>query len=163
EELGRLEGLHAALVGDVLHSRVARSLIQPFTLVGIRTTLVGPPALLPRQLPAETTSDIDAIRDTDVVYVLRMQTARMQPGGRHQTRPSAFAARASSIPPKESTRRSTCASTTALFLRLARASTRTSTASSMRPASCSRRRSSIHMFISAPPDAKTRRQSQPEP
>ena len=53
EEFGRLEGLHVAIVGDVLHSRVARSLLQAFALVGIRATLVGPPALLPRELPAE--------------------------------------------------------------------------------------------------------------
>jgi aspartate carbamoyltransferase catalytic subunit len=80
EELGRLEGLHVAIVGDVLHSRVARSLIQAFALVGIRTTLVGPPALLPRELPAEMTTDIATIRDADVVYVLRMQNERMEPG-----------------------------------------------------------------------------------
>jgi len=80
EEFGRLEGLRVAIVGDVLHSRVARSLLQAFALVGIRTTLVGPPALLPRELPAESTSDIEAIRDADVVYVLRMQNERMEPG-----------------------------------------------------------------------------------
>src|SRR3989454_7152592 len=61
EELGRLEGLHVAIVGDVLHSRVARSLVQAFELVGIRCTLIGPPALLPRELGAETTSAVDAI------------------------------------------------------------------------------------------------------
>src|SRR5207244_2417525 len=80
EELGRLEGLHVAIVGDVLHSRVARSLLQAFALVGIRATLVGPPALLPRELPAEVTTDIEAIRDADVVYVLRMQNERMEAG-----------------------------------------------------------------------------------
>jgi aspartate carbamoyltransferase catalytic subunit len=80
QELGRLEGLHVAIVGDVLHSRVARSLIQAFALVGVRCTLVGPPALLPRELGAEMTTDIDAIRDADVVYVLRMQNERMQAG-----------------------------------------------------------------------------------
>jgi len=80
DELGRLEGLHVAIVGDVLHSRVARSLVQAFALVGIRTTLVGPPALLPRDFPAETTIDIDSIREADVVYVLRMQNERMEKG-----------------------------------------------------------------------------------
>jgi aspartate carbamoyltransferase catalytic subunit len=80
QQLGRLEGLHVAVVGDVLHSRVARSLLQAFDLVGIRCTLVGPPALLPRDLGAEMTSDIGAIRDADVVYVLRMQNERMQAG-----------------------------------------------------------------------------------
>src|SRR4029453_8862996 len=48
EEFGRLEGLHLAIVGDVLHSRVARSLIQALALVDARVTLVGPPTLLPR-------------------------------------------------------------------------------------------------------------------
>src|SRR6266566_1566518 len=80
EELGRLEGLHVAIVGDVLHSRVARSLIQAFALVGVQCTLVGPPALLPRELDAEMTTDIDAIRAADVVYVLRMQNERMEAG-----------------------------------------------------------------------------------
>src|SRR3954447_20204780 len=80
EEFGRLEGLHVAIVGDVLHSRVARSLVQAFALVGVRTTLVGPPALLPREFPAETSVDIEAIRDADVVYVLRMQNERIEAG-----------------------------------------------------------------------------------
>jgi aspartate carbamoyltransferase catalytic subunit len=80
QELGRLEGLHVAIVGDVLHSRVARSLIQAFALVGVRCTLVGPPALLPQGLAVEKTTDITAIRDADVVYVLRMQNERMEPG-----------------------------------------------------------------------------------
>jgi aspartate carbamoyltransferase catalytic subunit len=80
QELGRLEGLHVAIVGDVLHSRVARSLLQAFELVGIRCTLVGPPALLPRELHAVATTDIAAIRDADVVYVLRMQQERMEAG-----------------------------------------------------------------------------------
>jgi aspartate carbamoyltransferase catalytic subunit len=80
QQLGRLEGLHVAIVGDILHSRVARSLLQAFELVGIRCTLVGPPALLPRELHATATSDIAAIRDADVVYVLRMQQERMEAG-----------------------------------------------------------------------------------
>ena len=83
QDLGRLDGLHVAIVGDVLHSRVARSLVQAFDLVGIRCTLVGPPALLPREMPAEATTDIGAIRDADVVYVLRMQQERMQAGANY--------------------------------------------------------------------------------
>jgi aspartate carbamoyltransferase catalytic subunit len=79
-ELGPLEGLHVAIVGDVLHSRVARSLVQAFVLVGVRCTLVGPPALLPRGLGVEATSDIGAISVADVIYVLRMQHERMQAG-----------------------------------------------------------------------------------
>jgi aspartate carbamoyltransferase catalytic subunit len=83
QELGRLEGLHVAIVGDVLHSRVARSLVQAFDLVGVRCTLVGPPALLPRDLRAEATSDIGAIADAEVVYVLRMQSERMHAGANY--------------------------------------------------------------------------------
>ena len=51
-ELGRIEGLHVAIVGDVLHSRVARSNVQALLLLGARVTLVGPPALLPRGIEA---------------------------------------------------------------------------------------------------------------
>jgi aspartate carbamoyltransferase catalytic subunit len=79
EALGRLEGLHVAIVGDALHSRVARSLVQALRLVGASVVLVGPPALLPQGL-AEATHDIGAIADADVVYVLRMQHERMLEG-----------------------------------------------------------------------------------
>ncbi len=81
QALGRLEGLHVAIVGDVLHSRVARSLVQALALVGAHTTLVGPPTLLPRGIEAlgvETSTEIDAIDTADVVYVLRMQRERME-------------------------------------------------------------------------------------
>jgi aspartate carbamoyltransferase catalytic subunit len=80
EALGRLEGLHVAIVGDALHSRVARSLVQALSLVGGRTTLVGPPTLVPRgieSLGCEVSHDLGAITDADVVYVLRMQQERM--------------------------------------------------------------------------------------
>src|SRR6476469_1098802 len=50
EAFGRLEGLHVAIVGDVLHSRVARSLVQALRLVGADALLVGPPALVPSGL-----------------------------------------------------------------------------------------------------------------
>src|SRR5205085_2706577 len=80
--LGRLEGVQVAIVGDVLHSRVARSLIQALELVGARVLLVGPPPLLPREL-GETSYDIEAIADADVVYVLRMQRERMQEGANY--------------------------------------------------------------------------------
>ena len=80
-DTGRLDGLHVAIVGDVLHSRVARSLVQALALVGARTTLVGPPTLLPRgieTLGCATSTEIGAIADADVVYVLRMQRERME-------------------------------------------------------------------------------------
>ncbi len=86
DEFGRLDGLHVAIVGDVLHSRVARSLIQALDRVGARVTLVGPPTLLPRGVEAmgcETSTDIDTIGAADVVYVLRMQQERMQEGANY--------------------------------------------------------------------------------
>jgi aspartate carbamoyltransferase catalytic subunit len=83
EALGRLAGVHVAIVGDVLHSRVARSLVQALELVGAHATLVGPPTLLPRGIEAlgcDVSTDIAAIADADVIYVLRMQRERMEPG-----------------------------------------------------------------------------------
>jgi aspartate carbamoyltransferase catalytic subunit len=82
-EFGRIDGLHVAIVGDVLHSRVARSDVQALTLMGARVTLVGPPTLVPRGIEAlgcEVATDIEAIKSADVVYVLRMQHERMQEG-----------------------------------------------------------------------------------
>jgi len=96
EALGRIEGLHVAIVGDVLHSRVARSDIQALTLMGARVTLVGPPALIPRGIEAmgcERTTEIDAIRAADVVYVLRMQRERMQEGANYVPSLREYAAR----------------------------------------------------------------------
>ena len=86
EEFGRIEALHVAIVGDVLHSRVARSLVQALVLTGAHVTLVAPPALLPRGIEAmgcETSTDIAAIGAADVVYVLRMQRERMQEGANY--------------------------------------------------------------------------------
>ena len=79
EATGRLEGLNVAIVGDIMHSRVARSLVQALGLVGANATLVGPPPLLVPEL-APSTHDINAIADADVVYVLRMQRERMLAG-----------------------------------------------------------------------------------
>src|ERR671936_1024135 len=79
EELGRIDGLHVAIVGDVLHSRVARSLTQALQLMGAHVTLVGPPTLVPPGL-APVSHELAAIGDADVVYVLRMQRERMQEG-----------------------------------------------------------------------------------
>jgi aspartate carbamoyltransferase catalytic subunit len=79
EAFGRLDGLQVAIVGDSMHSRVARSLVQALRLVGADAILVGPPALLPDGL-APTSHDIATIADADVVYVLRMQRERMLEG-----------------------------------------------------------------------------------
>ena len=83
EALGRLDGLQIAIVGDVLHSRVARSNIQGFAMMGADVLLVGPPTLIPRGIEAtgvRVSHDIADIADADVVYVLRMQHERMQEG-----------------------------------------------------------------------------------
>jgi len=75
------EGLRIAIVGDISHSRVARSNIEAFTLLGAEVTLVAPPTLLPpyvETLGAKVSHDIDAVlADTDVLYLLRMQNERM--------------------------------------------------------------------------------------
>ena len=78
--LGRLEGVKVAIVGDVLHSRVARSLVQALALVGAETAVVGPPTLIPRGiegLGCQISHDISVIDAADVIYVLRMQRERM--------------------------------------------------------------------------------------
>jgi len=83
EALGRLEGVHVAIVGDILHSRVARSLVQALELVDARATVIGPPTLLPRGVEAfgcDISTDIAAAADADVVYVLRLQRERMDAG-----------------------------------------------------------------------------------
>jgi len=96
QEFGRIEGIHVAIVGDVLHSRVARSNVQALVLCGARVTLVGPPTLLPRgieTLGCELSTGIEAIRDADVVYVLRMQRERMEPGANYVPSLREYAAR----------------------------------------------------------------------
>src|SRR5437763_10838209 len=96
EELGEIEGLHVAIVGDVLHSRVARSNIQALALMGARVTLAGPPTLIPRGIEAmgcEVSTDIAAMGAADVVYVLRMQRERMQEGANYVPSLREYAAR----------------------------------------------------------------------
>jgi aspartate carbamoyltransferase catalytic subunit len=86
EALGRLDGVQIAIVGDVLHSRVARSNIQGFAMMGADVLLVGPPTLIPRGIEAtgvRVSHDIADIADADVVYVLRMQRERMEEGANY--------------------------------------------------------------------------------
>ena len=92
EALGRLEVVQVAIVGDVLHSRVARSLVQALRLVGADAVLVGPPPLLVPEL-APCTHDIAAIANADVVYVLRMQRERMLEGANFVASLREYAAR----------------------------------------------------------------------
>ncbi len=84
--LGRIEGLQVAIVGDVLHSRVARSNIQALRMMGAGVTLVGPPPLIPREVAAMGVSVSHRIADVghaDVIYVLRMQRERMLEGANY--------------------------------------------------------------------------------
>jgi aspartate carbamoyltransferase catalytic subunit len=80
--LGTLEGKRIWIVGDVLHSRVARSCAQAFRLMGAEVTLCGPPTLIPREaelaLGCAVAFDLDGLAEADVVYALRMQRERMR-------------------------------------------------------------------------------------
>jgi len=79
--LGTLDGRRVAIVGDVLHSRVARSNVLLLNTLGAEVTLVAPPTLLPVGVdtwPVETSFDLDAaIPKADVVMMLRVQRERM--------------------------------------------------------------------------------------
>ncbi len=79
--LGRLDGLRVAIVGDVLHSRVARSNVLLLSTLGAEVTLVGPPTLLPVAVgawPCSVSYDLDAtLPKSDVVMMLRVQQERM--------------------------------------------------------------------------------------
>lgn len=80
QHFGSLDGLEIAIVGDIRHSRVARSDIFAMTTLGASVTLVGPPTLLPIDpdaWPVKTSHDLDAvIGGLDAVYLLRVQTER---------------------------------------------------------------------------------------
>jgi aspartate carbamoyltransferase catalytic subunit len=80
EHKGRLDGLKIAIIGDISHSRVARSNICGFTTMGSAVHLYGPSTLLPKdvdQLGATVSTSLEhAIRDADVVMALRIQRER---------------------------------------------------------------------------------------
>ena len=81
ERLGEdLDGTNIWIVGDVLHSRVARSNVLAFTKMGARVTVCGPPTLIPRdmeRLGCEVAYTLEDLGQADVVYALRMQHERM--------------------------------------------------------------------------------------
>ena len=81
QRLGRVEGLKVTIVGDILHSRVARSNVLLLKTLGADVTLVAPPTLLPTGVdhwPAEVSYDLDAVLPkSDVVMMLRVQRERM--------------------------------------------------------------------------------------
>jgi len=78
--LDDLEGKRIWIVGDVLHSRVARSNLIAFGAMGAELTVCGPPALVPRgleQLGCRVEHSLDRIEEADVIYALRLQNERM--------------------------------------------------------------------------------------
>jgi len=88
EAFGTFEGLKVGIVGDILHSRVAGSLVEGLTMLGVQVVLIAPPTLLPAVPsamgvpggpPVICTSDIDAVLpDLDVAYMLRIQLERIE-------------------------------------------------------------------------------------
>ncbi|MEK6251122.1 MAG: aspartate carbamoyltransferase catalytic subunit [Actinomycetota bacterium] len=79
--LGELDGKKIWIVGDVMHSRVARSDLIAFREMGAEVTVCGPPTLIPRgiaeELGCEVAYTLDGLEEADVVYALRMQRERM--------------------------------------------------------------------------------------
>lgn len=82
DALGDLEGLKVALIGDVAHSRVARSNIWGLQKMGAKVAVCGPPTLIPvdvEEMGVEVCHRLeDALRDADVVYALRIQLERQR-------------------------------------------------------------------------------------
>lgn len=75
---GGFDGLRVAIVGDIRHSRVARSNVEIFAALGADVTLVAPATLLPPVTSVSTSEDMDdVIEKVDVLYLLRMQRERM--------------------------------------------------------------------------------------
>ena len=81
QRVGSLDGLAIWIVGDVLHSRVARSNVLAFGRMGCQVTVCGPPTLIPREvesLGCRVRHSLDELGEADVVYALRMQHERME-------------------------------------------------------------------------------------
>jgi aspartate carbamoyltransferase catalytic subunit len=80
DRLGSVDGRRIVILGDIKHSRVARSCVMAFTALGAKVTLVAPPTLLPPSLdswPVDVSFSLDAVLgDCDVVYGLRVQSER---------------------------------------------------------------------------------------
>ncbi|HEY7650744.1 MAG TPA: aspartate carbamoyltransferase catalytic subunit [Methylomirabilota bacterium] len=81
EKKGHFEGLQVAIVGDIAHSRVARSNIHGMRKLGMTVTVAGPPTLIPpfmQEMGVKVSYRLeDAIRDVDVIMMLRLQHERM--------------------------------------------------------------------------------------
>jgi aspartate carbamoyltransferase catalytic subunit len=81
DRVGPLDGKRIWVVGDISHSRVARSCVRAFILMGAEVTVAGPPTLIPRDFGqafgCEVRYDLDQVGEADVIYALRMQRERM--------------------------------------------------------------------------------------
>ena len=84
EKLGKIEGIKVAIVGDITHSRVARSNIAGLTKMGAEVRVVGPPTMIPKEIEAGGVTvyyDLkEGIKDVDVVLMLRLQLERQGKG-----------------------------------------------------------------------------------
>ncbi len=81
EVKGKLDGLKIAIVGDIIHSRVARSNLYLLSKFDTEITFVGPPTLLPSDVPSNVSISYDlkkGIKDADVVMLLRIQLERQK-------------------------------------------------------------------------------------
>jgi aspartate carbamoyltransferase catalytic subunit len=82
ENKGRIDGLKVSIIGDIAHSRVARSNIAGFTKMGARVSVAGPPTMMPagiEQLGAYVAPDMDAaVSEADVIILLRIQKERQR-------------------------------------------------------------------------------------
>lgn len=82
ENKGRINGLKVSIIGDIAHSRVARSNIAGFTKMGARVSVAGPPTMMPagiEQLGAYVAPDMDAaVSEADVIILLRIQKERQR-------------------------------------------------------------------------------------
>lgn len=84
EKKGRIEGLTVAIVGDIMHSRVAKSNIYSFKKIGAEVRLIGPPTLIPagiEELGVKVFYNMEkGLKDVDVVMMLRIQMERQGTG-----------------------------------------------------------------------------------
>jgi aspartate carbamoyltransferase catalytic subunit len=84
EKKGKVEGLGIAIVGDIMHSRVAKSNIYSLTKLGAKVSLIGPPTLIPREMKDIGVGVLhnmeDGLKNVDVVMMLRIQMERQGKG-----------------------------------------------------------------------------------
>lgn len=84
DKKGKIEGLKVSIIGDIAHSRVARSNIWGLKKLGAEVTVCGPKTLIPRdvdRLQVKVTTDLEeALRDADVINILRIQSERQKAG-----------------------------------------------------------------------------------